>query len=103
MDAVEVGMWRHRLSEPRGEDRADYHAAQICHAIYTVISSFSQNNIKLELEDNLLKFTSTSESEDNTLKNNVSIIGGMFGGGEFAMKMVDKINSINEKNEKDTE
>jgi hypothetical protein len=102
MEASEVELWQYYLSEPRGEDRQDYHAAQICHAIYTILASFSSQDIKLKLEDNLLKFseikTEAEAAEEATLKN-VAIMQAMFSKSDVGLKLVDKLNSI----EKDTE
>jgi hypothetical protein len=95
MEASEVELWQMYLSEPRGEDRQDYHAAQICHAVYTILSSFSSQDIKLKLEDNLLKFseikTEAEMAEESTLKN-IAIVQGMF--GNEGLKLVDKLKSI---------
>lgn len=95
MDAVEVQMWRLYLSEPRAEDRSDYHAAQICHAIYTVIQSFSGGKVKMELEDNLLRFTTEEEKEDQSMYKNIAALAAMFGktGAGISSQIIDKINS----------
>ena len=98
MDASEICLWQMYLSEPRGEDRADYHAAQICHSVYTILSSFSSNDVKLKLEDNLLKFseykTEEERAEESTLKN-VAIMQGMF--GNAGSELVDKLKSVETK------
>lgn len=58
MPHEELILWRFYLSEPRGDARSDYHAAQITQAIYTIAQSFSKNSKKIKMEDCLLKFES---------------------------------------------
>ena len=41
MPAKELVMWQHRLAEPRGDRRADWHAAQLVKAIYDVALGFA--------------------------------------------------------------
>ena len=102
MEASEVELWQLYLSEPRGEDRQDYHAAQICHSIYTILASFSEKDIKLKLEDNLIKFgehkTEQEMADEDTLKN-INIAQAMFGGigKEASLSLVDKVNSVENK------
>jgi len=45
-----------RLAEPRGDRRADYHAALITKAIYDFMLGFSKSRRKVRLSDLLIKF-----------------------------------------------
>lgn len=56
MEPAEILYWREYLREPRGERRADYHAAQITQAVYSVMSAFAKNAKPISMSDCLLKF-----------------------------------------------
>jgi hypothetical protein len=64
MEASEVLLWKYYLAEPRGDRRADWHSATICHAIYTFMLGMSgDTKTKLNTRDLLLNF---SEEEEMT-------------------------------------
>lgn len=95
MEADEVELWQYYLSEPRGEKRSDYHAAQICHAVYTILTSFGDGKTKLKLEDNLLKFEpykSDEERAEESVLKNIAVLQGMFGAS--SKPLVDKLKSV---------
>ena len=90
MEASEVMEWQYWLSiEPRYEKRADYHAAQITHAVYSILQAFSKNSQKISLEDNLLKFTdstpNTQDIEKQNKKNAMAIMSAF--GKQFSGEM----------------
>jgi len=90
MEASEVMEWQYWLAiEPRHEKRADYHAAQITHAVYSILQAFSKNTQKISLEDNLLKFTdstpNTQDIEEQNKKNAQAIMAAF--GKQFTGEM----------------
>ena len=89
MEASEVIEWQYWLAlEPRGDFRRDYHAAQITHAVYSILQAFSKNSSKISLEDNLLKFTDADNAydiEDKNKKNAMAIMSAF--GKKFSGEM----------------
>tara|TARA_R110000868_G_scaffold329682_1_gene590479 strand:+ start:442 stop:732 length:291 start_codon:yes stop_codon:yes gene_type:complete len=76
-DIIEINLWTQYLSmEPRGDDKSDWHAAQVTQSIYTILSSFSKNQKPPKLNDCLLKFESERPKSDN--KKNIMIMKAMF-------------------------
>ena len=73
--------------EPRGERRADYRSAQITHAIYTILQSFSGGKAQLSLEDNLLKFQPPRKVDEKTSVSNALVMLQAFGRGKFSGNM----------------
>jgi hypothetical protein len=88
MEASEVMEWQVWLAlEPRGQLRADYRSAQITHAVYTILQSFSKSSQKISLQDNLLKFTQVEDISTNIEEQNkknamamMSVFGNSFTG-----------------------
>lgn len=91
MTAKEAKSWkRFRLiNGPFGQERADYHAAQICQAVFLALEAFSENvpeEQRATLEKCLLKFKtvfqkSPEESEQengNRLANELQAFIGRF-------------------------
>ncbi len=112
MPAEEVILWRAYLCEPRGEARSDYHAAQVCQAIYLIATSISGGKSNIKLEDNLLKFTSVESGEvskedaDKRTLQTVMALQSMFGGTVpgFDGEVVKRIETIeNDKRANDSE
>jgi len=86
MEACEVMEWQVWLNlEPRGELRADYRSAQITHAVYTILQSFSGSSKRINLEDNLLKFIAEKSVEDQNKHNAVAMISAF--GQQFTGEM----------------
>jgi hypothetical protein len=86
MEADEVMEWQVWLNlEPRGELRADYRSAQITHAVYTILQSFSKSTTRISLEDNLLKFTAEKTIEEQGKQNALAMMS-LFG-GEYTSEM----------------
>jgi len=61
MSAKEAKSWRHfrLVNGPFGDERADYHAAQICQAVFLVLEAFTESaseEQRATLEQCLLKF-----------------------------------------------
>ena len=70
--------WQVWLSlEPRGELRADYRSAQITHAVYTILQSFSKSTQKISLEDNLLKFSEVNAVQNTEEQNKKNALAMM--------------------------
>lgn len=58
MPMEELNMWRIWMAEPRGEQRADWHTAQITHMIYQISQMFSRVRKNVPLKKFLLEFGS---------------------------------------------
>lgn len=103
MEADEVLEWRTYLSlEPRGQLRSDYHAAQICYAIYTIMSSFSGGKNKIKLKDCLLDFEQKEKDLDKVTLKNVMIMAQAFGRNKAGIpNLIKKIQDIEKNNEVD--
>jgi len=56
MPIEELNMWRIWMGEPRGEQRADWHAAQISHMIYQISQMFSRARKSIPVKKFLLEF-----------------------------------------------
>lgn len=87
MEADEVRGWRvYMAMEPRGEERRDYNAAQVCQAVYTVIAALARDSQEVKLETCLLKFKEKKEkAKSDSYRNAVRMMG--FFGGDIARKM----------------
>lgn len=101
MDPAEVIYWREYMREPRGDARADRHAAQITQAIYTFMGAFAKGSKAVNLEDCILKFASDDNDGAETHKGQtmeqamrtVAAIGAAFGKGArpFTRKVAEKV------------
>lgn len=64
MPYEELCMWRCWLQEPRGDDRADYHAAEISMMIQRVASMFSKGARNYPFKTFLLDFSGKQVKDD---------------------------------------
>lgn len=77
MTNEEYMCWKIYLAEPRGDRRADYHAALITHSIYEFMLGFSKNKQKLNLEQFILKF---EPPKSDRIADTVDKLNRIFGG-----------------------
>jgi len=56
MPIEELNMWRIWMQEPRGEKRADWHAAQISHMVYQISQMFTRSRNNIPVKKFLLEF-----------------------------------------------
>ena len=77
MPLQELNMWQRWLQEPRGQDRADYHAATICQMIDRIAVMFSKGGKLPALETYMVKFGSTVA---RTQTGNLRLMAGKFPG-----------------------